>query len=92
MFETTTITRERQELVKIVRAGIADFEDSVKNDPRVRRDYLTAPLSTYRAEHERVYQEVKAAAREDREPVFVDDMELYFDRLVYDGTSTTVQP
>src|SRR5699024_8454119 len=85
MLATATITRERRELVRIVKAGIADFEDSVQNDPRFRRDCLTKPLSTYRIHHERVYQEVKAAASEDREPHFTGDMELYFDRLVYDG-------
>lgn len=88
MFKTATITRERQELVRIVKAGIADFEDSVRDDPRVLRDYLTEPLSTYRIHHERVYQEVTAAAREDREPNFTGDMELYFDRLVYDGLNS----
>lgn len=85
MLATATITRERRELVRIVKAGIADFEDSVQNDPRFRRDCLTEPLSTYRIHHERVYQEVKAAASEDREPHFTGDMERYFDRLVYDG-------
>lgn len=85
MLATATITRERKELVRIVRAGIADFEHSVQNDPHFCRDCLTGPLSTYRINHERVYQEVKTAAREDREPYFTGDMESHFDRLVYDG-------
>lgn len=85
MLATATITRERRELVRIVKAGIADFEDSVRDDPRVLRDYLTEPLSTYRIHHEQVLEEVETAAREDRELVFTGDMELYFDRLVYDG-------
>lgn len=85
MFKISTITRERQELVRIVKAGIADFEDSVRDDPRVLRDYLTEPLSTYRIHHEWVLEAVETAAREDCEPVFSGDMELYFDRLVYDG-------
>lgn len=85
MLATVTITRERRELVRIVKAGIADFEEAVRDDPRVLRDYLTEPLSTYRIHHERVLEEVETAAREDREPHFTGDMELYFDRLVYDG-------
>lgn len=88
MFKTSTITRERQDLVRIVKAGIADFEDSVKNDPRVRRDCLTHPLSTYRIHHERVYREVQAAAQDDREPLFTGNMERYFDLLVYYGINS----
>lgn len=88
MFKTATITRERQDLVRIVKAGIADFEDSVTNDPRMCCDYLDEPLSTYRIHHELVYQEVQAAAREDREPAFTDDMERYFNPLVYDGLNS----
>lgn len=85
MFQTATITRERQELVRIVTAGIADFENSVKHDPRFVRDCLTMPVSSYRIFHDRVLRAVKAAAKADCEPVFTGDMEEHFDRLVYDG-------
>lgn len=88
MFKTATITRERRKLVRIVKAGIADFEDSVRDDPLVLRDYLTEPLSTYRIHHELVLEAVKTADREDREPNFTGDMEIYFDRLVYDGLNS----
>lgn len=85
MFKTATITRERRELVRIVKAGIADFENSVKSDRHFISDCLTEPLSTYRINHELVLEAVETAAREDCEPIFTGDMELHFDRLVYDG-------
>lgn len=88
MFETATITRERQELIRIVKAGINDFENSVKNDPRFVPDCLTMPVSFYRIFHDRVLQAVEAAADDDREPIFTGDMELHFDRLVYDGINS----